>query len=170
MFYTTTAKQPKSDVDGEPNMFYTFCRKICLSPSHSNEYRVSSSSKQHTYLRIHIRRDTYIDTSYGRIPICTHGHRRPRVSCIRNRGRLDLPYDAGGASRGRREAGRYMCRWCGVVWAVEGGGSLPVRRHSYRGHGVELWRIGDWLKNDKKHLKVYLGFIRQKKANCVLDQ
>ena len=33
--------------------------------------------------------------------------------------RLDLPYDAG-ASRGRREAGRYMCCWCGVVWDVEG--------------------------------------------------
>ena len=26
---------------------------------------------------------------------------------------------------------------------------LPVRQHSYGGHRVELWRIADWLNNDK---------------------
>ena len=31
---------------------------------------------------------------------------------------------------------------------------LPVRRHSYRGHRMELWRIADWPKNDQKQLKV----------------
>ena len=77
-----------------------------------------------------------------------HGHRRQCVSCIRNRGGLDLSYDAG-ASSGRCKAGRYVCCWCGVVWDVEGGG-LPVRRHLYRGHRVELWRIADWLKTTKK--------------------
>ena len=46
-----------------------------------------------------------------------------------------------------------MCFWCGVVWDVKGGGGLPVRRHSCRGHRVELWRIADWLQNDKKKLK-----------------
>ena len=45
-----------------------------------------------------------------------------------------------------------------------------MRRHSYGGHGMELWRATDWLKNDKKQLKVkqsrqtrvYLGFSRIK--------
>ena len=62
------------------------------------------------------------------------------------------------------------CGSYGVVWGVEGGGGLPVRRHSCGGHRVELWRASDWLKNDKKQLKVkqsrqtrvYLGFIRPK--------
>ena len=39
-----------------------------------------------------------------------------------------------------------------LVWRGEGCGGwrgLPVRRHSYRGHRVELWRIADWLQNDK---------------------
>ena len=63
-----------------------------------------------------------------------------------------------------------MCCSCGVVWDVEGAGGLPVRRQSYRGHRVELWRISDGLKNDKKQTKVkqsiqtrvYLGLIRSK--------
>ena len=42
----------------------------------------------------------------------------------------------------------------GVGCGVEGGGGLPVRRHSYGGHRVELWRASDWLKNEKKQLKV----------------
>ena len=42
----------------------------------------------------------------------------------------------------------------GVVCGVEGVGGLPVRRHSYGGHRVELWRASDWLNNDKKQLKV----------------
>ena len=84
-----------------------------------------------------------------------HGHRRQCVGCIRNRGRLDLSYDAG-ASRGRREAGRYVCCWCGVVWDAESGGGLPVHRHSYRGHRVELWMIADLyrLKCSKRQLNV----------------
>ena len=44
-----------------------------------------------------------------------------------------------------------------VVWGVEGGGGLPVRRHSFGGHRVKLWRASDWLKkqkNDKNQLKV----------------
>ena len=58
-----------------------------------------------------------------------------------------------------------------LVWRGAGcGGGLPVRRHSHGGHRVELWRAFDWLKNDKKQLKVnqsrqtrvYLGFIRPK--------
>ena len=100
-----------------------------------------------------------------------------RVSSIRNRGRFYLRYDAGGASRGRREAGRYMSCWCDVVWDVEGG-DFPARRHSHRGHRVELWRIADWLKNDKKTVeseaeqtpRVYLAFIRQKQGKRALDQ
>ena len=40
------------------------------------------------------------------------------------------------------------------MWGVEGAGGLPVRRHSYGGHRVELWKASDWLKNDKKQLKV----------------
>ena len=75
------------------------------------------------------------------------------VSAARNRGRLDISYHAG-ASRGRPEAGTYVCCWCGVVRDVEGaGGGLPVRRHSYRGNRVELSRIADWLKSDKNSSK-----------------
>ena len=68
------------------------------------------------------------------------------VSAARNRGRLDISYHAG-ASRGRPEAGTYVCCWCGVVRDVEGaGGGLPVRRHSYRGNRVELWRIASYKR------------------------
>ena len=53
---------------------------------------------------------------------------------------------------------------------MEGGRGLPVRRHSYGGHRVELWKASDWLKNDKKQLKVkqsrqiqvYMGFNEAK--------
>ena len=91
----------------------------------------------------------YIDTTYGyQFAPWPHDHRRQCVSCIGNRGRLDLSYVAG-ASRRRREAGRYVCCWCDVVRDVEGGGGLPVRRHSYKGHRVQLW-ISDWPQNDKK--------------------
>ena len=63
-----------------------------------------------------------------------------------------------------------MCCSYRVVLGVGARGGLPVRRHSYRGHTVELWRASDWLKNDKAQLKVkqsrqtrvYLGFIRPK--------
>ena len=111
-----------------------------------------------------------------------HDHRRLCVSCIRNRGRLDLPYVAG-ASRGRREAG-YMSSML-LVWRGVGckdWRDLSVRRHSCtrRKHRVELWRIADWLKNSKKNIEVkqnrqlgctwYVGFIREKQAQCVLDQ
>ena len=88
-----------------------------------------------------------------RIPICTMGHRWQCVCCIRNRGRLDLSYDAR-ASCGRREAGRDVCCSYDVVWGVEGGGGLSVRWHSYGKHRVERWRASDWLRNDKKQLKV----------------
>ena len=55
---------------------------------------------------------------------------------------------------------------------MEGGRGLPVRRHSYGGHRVELWKASDWLKNDKKQLKVkqsrqsrvHLGLIRPKQV------
>ena len=40
------------------------------------------------------------------------------------------------------------------MWDAEGGGGLPIRRHSYRGYRVELWRIADRPKNDKIQLKV----------------
>ena len=70
----------------------------------------------------------------------------------------------------RRSVGKYDCCLYGVVWAVKGGGDHPVPRYSYGGPRVELWRASDWLKNDKKRLKiqesrptrVYLGFIRLK--------
>ena len=42
----------------------------------------------------------------------------------------------------------------GVVWGVESGRGLPVRRHSYRGQRMELWRASDWLKTTKHQLKV----------------
>ena len=67
-----------------------------------------------------------------------------------------------------------------MVWGVEGGGGLPVRQHSQGGHRVvELWKASDWLKKDKKQLKVkesrqarvYLGFYPAKnKYNALLDQ
>ena len=38
-----------------------------------------------------------------------------------------------------------------MVRDAEGGGGLPVRRHSYRGHRVELWRIAEWEKTTKKN-------------------
>lgn len=42
---------------------------------------------------------------------------------------------------------------CGVVCDVEGGGGLPVRRHSYRGHRVDLqYMEGVWLA--KKRQKI----------------
>ena len=116
----------------------------------------------------------YIHTAHG-YPMHL-GPRRQRVSCIRNRGWLDLSYDAG-TSCGRREAGRYECCWCGVVWDVEGGGGLSVSRHSYRGHGVEVWRTAAWCKKKitvasqatqttRGRTWAYPG----KLAQCVLDQ
>ena len=95
--------------------------------------------------------------------------------CTRNGARLHLSYDAG-ASRGRREAGGYVCCWCGVVWDAEGGGGLPVRRHSYGGHRVELWRVSDWLTTTKKQLqvkqsrqtRVYLCFYPDKNRRIAL--
>ena len=105
----------------------------------------STPYEQHTYLTTHLRRDTYRRHIYTNLH---HGHRQQRVSCIRNRGRLDLS-DDGGASSGRRDAGRYVCCWRGVVWDVEGGGGLSVRRHSFRGHRVELWRASGWPKTTK---------------------
>jgi len=67
--------------------------------------------------------------------------------------------------------------WCGG-WRVEGGRGLPVRRHSYGAHTGELCRASDWLKNDKKRLKVklsrQLGCIwassGRKQVQCALDQ
>ena len=50
----------------------------------------------------------------------------------------------------RRCVSTYVCCSYGVVWGMESGGGLPVRRHSYGGHRVERWRASDWLKNDKK--------------------
>ena len=38
----------------------------------------------------------------------------------------------------RRCIGRYVCCSYGVVWGVEGGRGLPVRRHSCGGHRMEL--------------------------------
>ena len=63
---------------------------------------------------------------------------------------------------------RVLLVWRG--WVVKSGGGPLVPRHSYGGHRVELWRASDWLKNDKKRLKikqsrqtrVYLGYIRTK--------
>ena len=82
-----------------------------------------------------------------------------------------------------KQATCVTCYWCGVLWDAEGGGGLSVRRHSStrRRHRVKAWRIADWLKNDKKKtVEVkqsrqlgciwYLGFIRQKQAQCVLDK
>ena len=44
-----------------------------------------------------------------------------------------------------KQADMYMCCWCDVGGNVEGGGGLPVRRDSCRGHRVEPL-IADWLK------------------------
>ena len=65
----------------------------------------------------------------------------------------------------RRCVGRYACCSYGVVWGVEGGGGLPVRRHSYGGHRVELWRASDekQLKvKQSRQTRVYLVFFRPK--------
>ena len=40
-----------------------------------------------------------------------------------------------------------LCCWCCDLWDVEGEGGLPVRRHSYRGHRVNLWRTADCKRN-----------------------
>ena len=45
----------------------------------------------------------------------------------------------------------------GVTCDLEGAGDLLLRRHSYSGHMVELWKIADWLKNDIEQLEVKLG-------------
>ena len=45
-----------------------------------------------------------------------------------------------------------VCRQARVLLAwrgVGGGGGLPVRRHSYGGHRVELWRAFDLVKTTK---------------------
>ena len=78
-------------------------RRTARPPSPSTPH-TTPYEQQRTYLPTHLRRDTLIghtDTNLHK------AHRRQCVSCIRNRGRLDLPYDAG-ASRGRREARRHM--------------------------------------------------------------
>ena len=77
-----------------------------------------------------------------------HGHRRQRVSRIRNRSGLDLSYDAG-TSCGRRKAGKYVCCWCGVVWDAEcGGGSPYVSIHI---EGID-WKYGGPLIAKKNKL------------------
>ena len=50
-----------------------------------------------------------------------------------------------------------------------GGGGLPVRRHSYGRHRVELWRASDLAKKQKqlkvkqsRQTRVHLGFISPK--------
>ena len=105
-----------------------------------------------TYASAYTPPPIYVHTRYDiRIPICTMATDGSAcVCCIRNRGRLDLSYDAGAACGGRDAGRSCVCSSCGVVWDVEGGGGLPARRHSYRGYRVELWRISDGLKNDKK--------------------
>ena len=129
--------------------------------------------EQHSYLPTDVNQDIYMRHMDTKLH---HGRKRQRVSSIRNRGRLDLAYDAG-ASCGRREASRYVCCWCGVVWDVEGGGGLSVSRHSYRGHGVEVWRTAAWCKKKitvasqatqttRGRTWAYPG----KLAQCVLDQ
>ena len=71
----------------------------------------------------------------------------------------------------RKCVGRYytcLARiWLGVGFG--GGGGLPVGRHSYGGHGVELWRASLTKKRPKqlkvkqnRQTRVYLGFIRPK--------
>ena len=71
----------------------------------------------------------------------------------------------------------YMCCWCGVVWygiwKVKGVSPYVGIRIGGR---VQLWRIADWLRNDKKTAvesqaessttQVYLGFVRQNRHNA----
>ena len=45
---------------------------------------------------------------------------------------------------------KVLCCSYGVMWGVEGGGGLPVRRQSYGRQRVELWRASDWLKKRQK--------------------
>ena len=111
------------------------CRRTGRSPPpftpHTTPY------EQHTYLPTAYtpRRDTEIrhtGTNFASWP-------QTAIVCrIRNRGMLDLCYDAGNSCR-RREADRcYVCCSCGVAWVVEGEGGLAVHRHSYRGHPMRV--------------------------------
>ena len=80
------------------------------TPRHTSNTRICL----HTSAEIH-RYDIRTDTNLH------HGHRRQCVSCIRSRGRLDLPYDDGGASRGRhRQTDTCVAgvAWCGM-WRAE---------------------------------------------------
>ena len=63
--------------------------------------------------------------------------------------------------------------WCGMR-RMDG---LAVRRHSYRGHRMDIWRIFDWLTNDKKQFKVRVdklacpwALFGQKQVRCAVNQ
>ena len=105
-----------------------------------------------------------------------HGHRRQRVSYIRNRGGLDLSYDVE-TSCSRRVAGRYVCCWCGVQWDVEGGWVSPYVGIHVGGIG---WKYGGPLVAKIKQILLKVkqrrqladapGLIPLQQAQCVLDQ
>ena len=118
------APETNVDVRGNPSTLHTPHHVIGVT--HVSAYCLYTSAEIHTY-------DYEYRYQFAPWP-------QMAVVCrIPNRGMLDLCYDAGN-SCGHREAGRYVCCSCGLVWVVEGGGALPVHRHffSYRGHRVEL--------------------------------
>ena len=91
-----------------------------------------------------------------------HGHRRQCVGCIRNRGRLELSYDADEAgsiyptmqelrAAAAKQADTCVAgvAWCGM-WRVQGVSPYVGIRIGGIGWNHE-WRIVDWLKNDKKN-------------------
>ena len=75
----------------------------------------------------------------------------------------------------RRRQIRVLLVWRDV--GCGGEGSLPVHRHSYRGHRVELWSISDWPQNQKqlkvkqsRQTRMCLRFILLKQVQYALDQ
>ena len=128
------APQTNADVRGDP-LHPPHPTPHAIGVTHVSAYCLHTSAEIHRYdIRIAI---CTMATDGSRLP---HPKSRYAPSMRRRRKFVRPP-----RSRQIR-----VCCSCGVVWVVKGGGGLPVHRHSYRGHRVELWRISDWLQNDKK--------------------
>ena len=115
-----------------------------LSTLHTPHHAIH---EPHTYLPTHLHRDTEIRHTDTNCTTATDGSASAASEI-----EIGSIYSTMRSFARPPRSRQYICCWCDVVWDVEVGGGLPVRRHSYRGHRV--WRIADRLKNDKKQLKV----------------
>ena len=129
--------------------------------------------EHHTYLLTPPRRDTYdVDTTYERIPICTMATGGSAAVASEIEVHPIYPTILELRTEAAKQADSCVAgvAWCGM-WRSEG-------VSPYVGIRIGgIWWVADWLKTTRttqsqaeQTTRVCLGFIRQKKAQCVLDQ